>query len=619
MRKLLALMLLAGCSDYGFTPDRDGDDPDRDGSDGGIDDRTDWEKECEEPTSELGNVQIDEACEWDPEVGSWNPVIEWTNRAPGNSYTTPIVGNLTDDNGDGRIDALDTPDVVVANAAGGLFVMSGDDGHMLWTASGLGAEPSTPAIGDLDGDGRPEVVASGSTGFFAYRGDTGAGFWQSTMLTGPKLVCGGVAIYDLDGDGRPEVVQGALALNGEDGTRQSSGNKGWGSGYTDGRFASFGVAADTNQDGLLEMITGNAAYNPDGSILWENNFNDGFVAVGNFDDDPYGEVVVTWYPGMVRLQDHDGSYIWAAPYTGATVGPPTVADFDGDGEPEIGVAGNGIYVVIEGNGDVLWSRPINDYSSGFTGSAVFDFEGDGKAEVVFADEQDLWVFDGATGAVKLQETRHSSATCSEYPAVADIDNDGHAEIIFTSGAFNGQTETGVTVVGDADNSWQPGRPTWNQHAYHITNVSNSAGGIPAAMDTNWHTYNTFRSGDLSSATGGAYSDAVPVLAAVCTDECDDGRLEVVVQVGNMGIADLPAGVPFSLYTREGDRWRLLETRRTPGHVPSGSTTPSEVFQLAAADVPEGELKLVVDDEGGIEFFAECHEDNNALVIEAGCD
>ena len=46
MRKLLALtLLLAGCSDYGFTPDQDPDNPDRDGTDGGTDGRTDWEKE----------------------------------------------------------------------------------------------------------------------------------------------------------------------------------------------------------------------------------------------------------------------------------------------------------------------------------------------------------------------------------------------------------------------------------------------------------------------------------------------------------------------------------------------------------------------------------------------
>ena len=47
--------------------------------------------------------------------------------------------------------------------------------------------------------------------------------------------------------------------------------------------------------------------------------------------------------------------------------------------------------------------------------------------------------------------------------IAVIDNDGHAEIVFT-------TDLGVTVVGDMDNSWRRSRVTWNQHTYHITNV-----------------------------------------------------------------------------------------------------------------------------------------------------
>ncbi|MFT7518773.1 MAG: hypothetical protein ACI9MC_000905 [Kiritimatiellia bacterium] len=615
---LLPLVVNTACSDYNLGDRRDGNGTlDTDG-DGGTDDKTDWAEECDEPSKELGTVLVDESCEEIATVGSWSPVIEWRSTVPGNSYTTPVVGQLTDDNGDGLINDLDMPDIVVANGVGVVYVLSGDGSGVHWQAGALGAEPSTPAIGDLDGDGRPEVVASGSTGIFAYRGDTGAQVWASTAVTGGRLVCGGVAIYDLDSDGHPEVIQGAAVLDGRDGRLKMSGNKGWGTGYTQGRFASFGVVADTNLDGVNEVIVGNAAYNPDGSILWQNNFPDGFVAVGNFDDDPYAEVVVSWYPGLLRLQDHDGTFLWSGTFTGSTIGPPTIADFDGDGKAEIGVAGNGVYVVVDGDGSLIWSRPINDYSSGFTGSAVFDFEGDGLAEVVFADENDLWVFDGATGAVKLQEPQHSSATCSEYPVVADVDNDGAAEIVYTSSAYSG-TEMGVTVVGDLDGTWQPSRGIWNQHSYHITNVLDSSGKIPVNMDPNWRTYNTFRSGDLSAATGGAFADAVPVLAAVCVDECTDGRIEVIVQVGNEGVADLPSGVPFSLYAKTGETWTLIESRRTPGDVPSGSTTPSEVFSLTIDQVPDGIIKLVVDDEGGLGLFAECHEDNNVLEIRASCE
>ncbi len=41
-----------------------------------------------------------------------------------------------------------------------------------------------------------------------------------------------------------------------------------------------------------------------------------------------------------------------------------------------------------------WQATTNDASSGNTGSAVFDFEGDGIAEAVYADETRLWSFAG---------------------------------------------------------------------------------------------------------------------------------------------------------------------------------------------------------------------------------
>jgi DNA-binding beta-propeller fold protein YncE len=135
--------------------------------------------------------------------------------------------------------------------------------------------------------------------------------------------------------------------------------------------------------------------------------------------------------GRLLLLDHQMNMIWgpfAIPTTGVPFsngGPPTIADFDGDGGPEIGVAGDRHYVVFDGDGSILWQQPTQDLSSGFTGSAAFDFQGDGRAEVVYADETALRVYNGANGAV-LFSTPHSSITGYELSVVADVDADGAA-------------------------------------------------------------------------------------------------------------------------------------------------------------------------------------------------
>ena len=50
---------------------------------------------------------------------------------------------------------------------------------------------------------------------------------------------------------------------------------------------------------------------------------------------------------------------------------------------------------------------------------MFDFEGDGKAEVIYGDECFLWVFDGTTGAVRFAAP-HTSFTGTEASLVADV-------------------------------------------------------------------------------------------------------------------------------------------------------------------------------------------------------
>src|SRR5690606_10463058 len=116
---------------------------------------------------------------------------------------------------------------------------------------------------------------------------------------------------------------------------------------------------------------------------------------------------------------------------------PTLADFDGDNLPEIGVAGATAYSVFDPDGPapVLWSRDTKDFSSHATGSSVFDFEGDGVAEVIYGDECFVRVYRGTDGHVLL-EIPNNTGTIHEYPLVADVDADGRSEILVVANNRN---------------------------------------------------------------------------------------------------------------------------------------------------------------------------------------
>jgi len=268
--------------------------------------------------------------------------------------------------------------------------------------------------------------------------------------------------------------------------------------------------------------------------------------------------------------------------------------------------------VFEKDCSVKWQANTQDASSGNTGSSVFDFEGDGSAEAVYADETKLWAFNGADGTVKLQSTQHANGTWLEYPAIADVDADDHAEIVVA----NTGSKLGIYVFGDAGDSWMPGRKIWNQHAYSITNV-NDDGTIPAVTVTNWLSYNNFRSGDLAAATGGALSDALPVAGDVCIEECRSGRVYVVVAVGNQGTSELPAGVAISAYAITDADPVYLQTQVVPDAIASGASSLGLEFDFATADLPYGAVEFIADDDNGRASITECNEDNNTLVISDG--
>jgi hypothetical protein len=125
---------------------------------------------------------------------------------------------------------------------------------------------------------------------------------------------------------------------------------------------------------------------------------------------------------------------------------------------------------------VLWQQATQDASSAVTGSSVYDFEGDGVADVVYADEINLYVYSGIDGAVKLLYDGHNSGTLIEYPIVADVDNDGQVEIVVVHNNLIGQGPTTGhhrarrrgQVVAPRPQDLEPAR-------VQITNVDDTAG------------------------------------------------------------------------------------------------------------------------------------------------
>ncbi len=220
----------------------------------------------------------------------------------------------------GPLEAGGMPAVVLATAASGVTAYAGQNGAELWhQAVPQAAEMAIPALGDLDGDGSPEVVVPTDVGILAFHGD-GSRLWTADAAGSVKPACGAAGIADLDGDGFPEVYYGRLILNGQSGLQRAEGRGGWGTNVPG--EAPIAVAADLGE-GAQRLVVGNAAYDADGNTVWSAG-DDGYTAVADFDGDGLADIIVARSTAVARLAA-DGTEVWSVAATGS--GPPAIADY----------------------------------------------------------------------------------------------------------------------------------------------------------------------------------------------------------------------------------------------------------------------------------------------------
>ncbi|MCA9706281.1 MAG: VCBS repeat-containing protein [Myxococcales bacterium] len=460
------------------------------------------------PQCTVGDGELDAVgpCDDQAPPDSFQPDVQWSFPGVGaqtQCLTTPLVANLTDDNGDGAIDLCDIPDVVTVIGVGGetgpgnIVVLDGETGalhFMIPQAVQLGA---TPALGDIDGDGLVEIVTvtpvAAGQNLVAFEHDgTAKPFGPANW---PQSQVGAVALADLDNDGDVEVIAGSNVFDHTGAPIFSA--------PFDGLYSA-STAADLDGDGDLEVILGHAAYHHDGSPYYVNAQLQAdtssivpYPQVANLDDDPQPEVLVASNYG-IWLLEHDGTVAWSD-FSPTGEGsdwnrPVAIHDFDGDNESELALSAAAHFGVYEADQGLVFVANTTD-SSGQAGGTAFDFLGSGVAQAIYADENTNWVYD-VDGTV-LMSTPRTSFTWIEYPTVADIDNDGSAEILV--GAVG--SGFAVQAIRDAQDRWIPARRIWNQHTYHVTNVRED-GTIPQFEPPHWESLNTFRTQAQVGAGGG---------------------------------------------------------------------------------------------------------------------
>ena len=168
-----------------------------------------------------------------------------------------------------------------------------------------------------------------------------------------------------------------------------------------------------------------------------------------------------------------------------------------------------------------------------------------------------------TGDVLFEEC-NTTGTLFEFPLVADVDNDSHADLIVIANNYSGivcpkdnSKQRGLRVFGDNTGQWVRTRRIWNQHPYHVTNVEED-GTIPTHELPNWtqSRLNNFRQNVQPLGEFAAPDLVVQVLPPPCNTS-----YALYAKVLNIGQASVPRwGGSRLLRERSWCRWHATGHR-----------------------------------------------------------
>jgi outer membrane protein assembly factor BamB len=301
----------------------------------------------------------------------------WTFHSPEEITGSPAAADL---NHDGRAE------VVTADRAGFVTCLGGD-GKPLWRCRlPSGVHYCSPVLADLDGDGRFEIVVGTSRGEVVCLSDAGKILWTFHLPTDEwrvwSMIATSLACGDVDGDGRDEVlvpsqVAGFYCLS-------SSGSVKWKFDVPE-HCDSDPVIADLDRDGAAEVIAGWKDENlrcldgRSGAERWRLAIpGDGALcALADLDGDGRLEIVAAAGDSIIAA-DASGKQLWRRDGVSSSA-TPVIGDFDGDGKPDVIVpCSDGRVLILSAEGKDIASLSV---PGGAGGVVLADLDGDRKPEI----------------------------------------------------------------------------------------------------------------------------------------------------------------------------------------------------------------------------------------------
>jgi len=390
---------------------------------------------------------------YEPAKAELPQMTGWPKTVPGNTLYGESCGLVMAD-----IDGDDELEIIMATAAQKLWAWD-YDGTQLFSVNLSGMVQTVPAVGDVNGDGFPEIVV-------ATRGTSSQVqiFSRNGVLLGQKTLpnngesSNAPTLANLDGDDELEIIVGergsgtgwVYALNGDLTTVGGS----WPA-TLDHVPATSAAVGDIDNDGAPEIAICSYyslyAFEADGSTMsgfpvtfTDETYSYGSPALADLNGDGKLEILtVTHYAAnRVHAIQWNGTELSGWPYDMGdawSYAPPSVGDIDMDGTLEVVVGCSGGPVaddnlfVINHDGTSFPNFPYNMVGGAEGFFTLVDLTGDEKLEILFtnniSDKGNGYVFgiDAAGNMLDGFPLRPVGWTYLNGATVGDVNGDGVPE------------------------------------------------------------------------------------------------------------------------------------------------------------------------------------------------
>ena len=312
---------------------------------------------------------------------------------------------VADYNGDGRADVLLSDNLqlrmLLANSSGFTATAVGGGTHPAGWAivANRPAKVEVPAPGDVDADGRSDVVLTHPTGSVQYWIMQGA-VRASTGTTSMAATFGSRALADFTGDGRADVLISDGAQ-----VRMLVGGA---AGFTN-------VAVAAQPAGWTIAGTGDVNADTKFDVIWHNPAT--------------GEVYYWLMDGTTVLSGHGGAF------GGAGFTTRAIADFTGDGRADI-VLSNGaqMKMLVATSAGTFYSATMDAYTANWNIVGGADIDADGKADLVWyhpgTSQVYIWLMDGPL--TRQGRTGPTIGVGTTIRSMSDFDGDGRADLLVSN-------------------------------------------------------------------------------------------------------------------------------------------------------------------------------------------